>query len=338
MRTGEHVVITGGAGYIGSLICGELLRTGHLVTVVDNLLYGGDALLGYLNHPNFHFVKADVCEAGAIRLALRYDWPRPSALLHLAALAGYPACQAVGREVACRYNVDATQRVFDQADQLGISRFIFSSTYSVYANNPECTPVTEESPLESHSLYSETKINAETWLRQQSANSSTAVVIFRQATAYGLSPRVRFDLLVNQLVLEAFIQRELVIYQRSYSRSFVHIQDVVRGYLLSLEAPDELIRNQVYNLGSERGNYTKDEIVNLIMERLSGVIVRYKEYSFGGEHRDLIVSYGKIQKQLGFETLKTANEGVDELLNALRIRLIRNPYDRRYRNAETFVQ
>jgi nucleoside-diphosphate-sugar epimerase len=118
----------------------------------------------------------------------------------------------------------------------------------------------------------------------------------------------------------------------------VHIQDVVRGYLLSLEAPDELIRNQVYNLGSERGNYTKDEIVNLIMERLSGVIVRYKEYSFGGEHRDLIVSYGKIQKQLGFETLKTANEGVDELLNALRIRLIRNPYDRRYRNAETFVQ
>jgi nucleoside-diphosphate-sugar epimerase len=135
MRTGEHVVITGGAGYIGSLICGELLRTGHLVTVVDNLLYGRDALLGYLNHPNFHFVKADVCEAGAIRLALRYDWPRPSALLHLAALAGYPACQAVGREVACRYNVDATQRVFDQADQLGISRFIFSSTYSVYAKD-----------------------------------------------------------------------------------------------------------------------------------------------------------------------------------------------------------
>lgn len=338
MRTGEHVVITGGAGYIGSLLCSELLRAGYLVTVVDNLLYGGDALLAFLNHPNFHFVKADVCEAGAIRLALRHDWQRPSALIHLAALAGFPACQAVGKDVACRYNVDATQRVFDQADQLGIRRFIFSSTYSVYANNAECEPVTEESPLESHSLYSETKINAEDWLRQQSVDSSTGLLIFRQATTYGLSPRVRFDLLINQLVLEAFIQRELVIYQRGYSRSFMHVDDAVRGYVIALGAPDELIRNQVYNLGSERGNYTKDEIVNLIMERLSGVIVHYKEYIFGGEHRDLIVSFAKIQQKLGFETLKTANEGVDELLNALRTRLIRNPYDRRYRNADSFVQ
>ena len=338
MRTGEHVVITGGAGYIGSLVCGELLRTGHLVTVVDSLLYGGDALLAFLNHPNFHFVKTDVCEAGAVRLALRHDWPRPSALMHLAGLAGYPVCQAVGRDVACRYNVDATQRVFDQADQLGIRRFIFSSTYSVYANNPECAPVTEESPLESHSLYSETKIAAEDWLRQHSASSSTALLVFRLPTTYGISPRVRFDLLINQLVLEAFIQRELVIYQRNYSRSFLHVDDAVRGFVMALSAPDELVRGQVYNLGGEGGNYTKDEIVNLIMERLSGVIVHYKDYSFGGEHRDLVVSFARVQQQLGFETRKTAIEGVDELLNALRTRLIRNPYDRRYRNADTFVQ
>lgn len=338
MRSGEHVLVTGGAGYIGSLLAANLLREGCMVTVVDNLLYGGDALIPFLTHPNFHFVKSDVCEPGAIRLSLRKDWPRPSALIHLAALAGFPSCQAVGKDVACRYNIEATQRVFEQADQLGIGRFLFSSTYSVYANDPTCTAVTEESALEPHSLYSETKIGAESWLREQGANAATALLIFRQATSYGLSPRIRFDLLVNQFVLEAYIRRELLIYQRSYSRSFIHIEDAVRGYQLALQAPEEKVRNQVYNLGSDRGNYTKDEIVNLILEQLSGVVVRYKDISYGGEQRDLVVSYDKIERELGFEPQKSAKEGVEELVNALRTGLIRNPYDRRYRNAETFVQ
>ncbi len=338
MRSGEHVLLTGGAGYIGSMITADLLRDGCMVTVVDNLMYGGDALLSFLTHPNFHFVKADVCEPGAIRLSLRKDWPRPSAMIHLAALAGFPACQAVGKEVACRYNVEATQRAFEQADQLGIGRFVFSSTYSVYANDPSCTAVTEESALEPHSLYSETKIEAENWLRQQGESAQTALLIFRQATSYGLSPRIRFDLMINQFVLEAFIRRELLIYQRSYSRSFIHIEDAVRGYQLALRAPEEKVRNQVYNLGSDRGNYNKDEIVNLILEQLSGVVVRYKDISYGGEQRDLVVNFDKIERELGFAPQKSAKEGVEELVNALRTNLIRNPYDRRYRNAESFVQ
>ena len=338
MRSGEHVLLTGGAGYIGSMITADLLRDGCMVTVVDNLMYGGDALLSFLTHPNFHFVKADVCEPGAIRLSLRKDWPRPSAMIHLAALAGFPACQAVGKEVACRYNVEATQRAFEQADQLGIGRFLFSSTYSVYANDPSCTAVTEESALEPHSLYSETKIEAENWLRQQGESAQTALLIFRQATSYGLSPRIRFDLMINQFVLEAFIRRELLIYQRSYSRSFIHIEDAVRGYQLALRAPEEKVRNQVYNLGSDRGNYNKDEIVNLILEQLSGVVVRYKDISYGGEQRDLVVNFDKIERELGFAPQKSAKEGVEELVNALRTNLIRNPYDRRYRNAESFVQ
>lgn len=337
MRTGEHILVTGGAGYIGSLAVAELLRSGYLVTVVDNLLYGGDSLLGLIPHPDFHFVHSDICEPGAIRLALRRDWPKPSAIFHLAALAGFPACQAVGKEVACRYNIEGTQRVFEQADQLGVNRFVFASTYSVYANDPGCKPVAEDSPLEAHSLYSETKIAAEGWLRQQSQDSVTDCLIYRQSTAYGLSPRVRFDLLVNQFVLDAFIHRELTIYQRSYSRSFVHIQDVVRGYLLALNAPQEKIRGQVYNLGSDRGNYTKDQIVNLILEHFPEVVVRYKDLSFGGEQRDLIVSFDKIHHELGFEAAKLPTEGVEELVRALRTGLIRNPYDRRYHNAELVI-
>lgn len=337
MRTGEHVLVTGGAGYIGSLIATDLLRNGYLVTVVDNLLYGGDALLGLLLHPNFHFVKADIVEPGAVRLALRYDWPKPTAVIHLAALAGFPACQAVGREIACRYNIEGAQRVFDQVEQLGIDRYLFSSTYSVYANDAECHPVSEESPLEAHSLYSETKISAETWLRQNAAGASPATTIFRQATSYGLSPRVRFDLLVNQFVLEAFVHRELVIYQRSFARSFVHVQDVSNGYLAALRAPDEKVRNQVYNLGSERGNYTKDEIVTLVLQQFPEVIVRYKDMSFGGDLRDLTVSFDKIHRELDFTAQKTAKDGVEEVARALRIGLFRNPYDRRFHNAEILV-
>jgi nucleoside-diphosphate-sugar epimerase len=337
MRTGEHVLVTGGAGYIGSLLTAELLRGGYMVTVVDNLLYGGDSLLGFISHPDLHFVKADICEPGAIRLALRHDWPRPTAVFHLAALAGFLACQAVGNDVACRYNVEGTQRVFDQANQLGIDRFIFSSTYSVYANDPVGKPVTESSPLEAHSLYSENKVAAEEWLCQQGADATAALLIFRQATAYGLSPRIRFDLLVNQFVLDAFIQRELVIYQGHLARSFVHIQDVVSGYLLALNASMEKVRNQVYNLGNERGNYTKDGIVNLVLQRFPEVVVRYKDLTFGGDNRDLTVSFDKIHQLLGFEPKKTAHDGVEEVSTALRTGLIRNPYDRRYRNADILV-
>lgn len=334
MRTGEHVLVTGGAGYIGSLLTAELLRSGYLVTVVDRLLYGGESLLGNFPNPNFHFVKADVCEPGAVRLALKHDWPKPSAVIHLAALAGFPACQAVGKDIAYRYNVEGTQRVFEQTEQMGVERFVFASTYSVYANDPECRPVVEESPLEAHSLYSETKIAAESWLREQCRSASTAATILRQATAYGVSPRIRFDLLINQFVVEAFIHRELIIFQQSFARCFVHIQDAVKGYLAVLNAPDARVRSQVYNLGSERGNYSKDGIVNLVLRRFPDVVVRYKDLTFGGDQRDLTVSFEKIDRELGFEAQKSVDEGVDELAYALRSGLIRNPYDRRYRNAE----
>lgn len=337
MRAGEHILVTGGAGYTGSLMTAELLRSGYLVTVVDNLLYGGDALVPFLTHPNFHFSKADVCEPGVVRLAVLHDWPCPSAVLHLAALDGFHTCQSVGRELAYRYNVEVTQRVFEQAEQMGVERFVFASTYSVYANNPDCKPVTENSPVEPHSLYAETKIAAEDWLRQQGESASTGLAIFRQATAYGLSPRTRFDLLINQFILDAFIQRELVIYQRNFSRPFIHIQDAVRGYLSALTAPMEKIRNQVYNLGSDRGNYNKDGIVNLVLQRFPEVIVRYKDLNFGGDTRDLTISFEKIRCNLGFEVEKTVHDGVEELANALRSGIIRNPYDRRYRNTEILV-
>jgi len=337
MNTDQHILITGGAGYIGSCLTGALLRAGYRVTVVDDLLFGGESLLAYFANPNFHFVKADVWESRAVRTATHRDWPAPQAVVHLAAIAGFPACQAVGRQVAWRYNVESTQHVFEQAVDLGVERFVYISTYSNYGLSPDGQPVTEEAPLNPQSLYAETKIASERYLLGQ-ADASTAALIFRPAHMYGLSPRPRFDLIVNQFVLDAYLKRELMIYQRGYSRSFVHIQDTVRGIILGLQAPEEKIRGQVYNIGADDGNLTKDEVVTLVLKRLPETSVIYKDLTFGGDMRDIAVSFEKIRRELGFESRLTVDDGVREVLHALRFGLIRNPNDPRYRNARFIVQ
>ncbi len=332
-----HVLVTGGAGYIGSLLTGELLRHGYRVTVVDMLLFGGESLLGFIHHPDFHFIKADVTEPRAIREHARRDWPRPSAVVHLAGIVGFPACQAVGAQAAWRYNVEATKLVFEQANHLGVERFLFASTYSNYGLAPDGRPVSEESPLKPQSLYAETKIAAEKFLLN-SRDAGPAPLLLRLATLYGISPRTRFDLIVNQFVLEAFTRRELIIYQRGYSRSFVHVLDVVRAMLVGLAAPEEKVRGQVYNIGTPDGNYTKDEIVGLVLKRLPETMITYKDLTFGGDMRDITVSFEKIQRELGYKTTLTVDDGVREVVNALRTGLIRNPHDERYRNAQFIVQ
>jgi nucleoside-diphosphate-sugar epimerase len=335
--TDRHILITGGAGYIGSLLTSELLRLNYRVTVLDSLLFGGESLVSFLHHPNFHFVKADVTEPRAVRDTLKDGWQKPDAIVHLAAIVGFPACQAVGKQVSWKYNVEATKTVFGQAADLGVERFVFASTYSNYGLSPEGKPVTEESPLNPQSLYAETKIAAEEFLLEQK-DSSCAPLLFRFATLYGLSPRTRFDLIVNQFVLEAFTKRELIIYQRGYSRSFVHIRDVVRGVIMGLEAEQPKIRGQVFNLGTDDGNYSKDDIVRLVLKRMPETTVEYKNLTFGGDMRDIAVSFAKIKNVLGFDTTLDVDDGIRELLFALKTGIIQNPTDAHYRNAQFIVQ
>ncbi|MBC8336055.1 MAG: NAD(P)-dependent oxidoreductase [Anaerolineales bacterium] len=330
----NHIVITGGAGYIGSLLTSELLRLGYRVTVLDALLFGGESLVANLAHPEFRFVKADVTQPRALLDALR-DQPQADALVHLAGIVGFPACQAIGREAAWRYNVEAVESVYEQSAGLGVERFVFSSTYSNYGLAKDGAPVNETTPLNPKSLYAETKVAAEEFLLAQ---NDIAPLIFRFATLYGISPRTRFDLIVNQFVLEAFTKRELIIYQRGYSRSFIHVRDIIRGIILGLEAPLEKISGQVYNLGTNEGNLTKDEIVGLVLKRLPETIVTYKDLTFGGDMRDITVSFEKIKREFGFEATLTPDDGVREVLFALQSGLIKKPQDGRYRNARFIVQ
>jgi nucleoside-diphosphate-sugar epimerase len=212
---------------------------------------------------------------------------------------------------------------------------VFASTYSNYGLSENGQPVTEESTLNPQSLYAETKVAAEEYLMKQ---TSSVPVVFRLATLYGISPRTRFDLIINQFVLEAFTRRELIIYQRGYSRSFVHVRDTVRGLMLGLTSPVEKVRKQIFNLGSESGNYTKDEIVGLVIKRLPETVVEYKDLTFGGDMRDITVSFEKIRRELEFKAELTVDDGVRELVYALRSGLIRDPQDERYRNAQFIVQ
>jgi len=193
------VLITGGAGYIGSLLTGALLASGHEVTVVDSLMFGGESLLPYFSHPNFRFHKADVSVE-----ALDDHLAGVNTVFHLAAIVGFPACQQVGEAVAFRYNTEATQRAFEASERAGVGRFIFASTYSNYGISPDGEPVTEESPLHPQSLYARTKIAAEEWLLERGRTSRCAPVLPRFATLFGISPRTRFDLIVNQFTLGSF--------------------------------------------------------------------------------------------------------------------------------------
>ncbi len=330
-----HVLITGGAGYIGSMLTANLLFQGHQVTVVDKLIFGGDSLLGFMTHPAFKFHYADLTET---RLPELVDMSEVDAVVHLAAIVGFPACQAVGHDVAWRYNVEMTQEVFADAEAAGVKRIVFASTYSNYGLADEGEMVTEESPLRPQSLYAETKIASEQFLLEKAATSGCVPVLFRFATLFGISPRTRFDLIINQFVLEALTQRKLIIYQRGYARSFVHVYDVVRAVIMGLTADEKVVGGQVFNVGSETGNYSKDEIVQLVKKHVRGVEVQYKDLSFGGDMRDIRVSFEKIRSRLGYEPIVSVEQGIQEVRDAVETELVGNALSERHRNAHFIVQ
>ncbi|MBN1283877.1 MAG: NAD(P)-dependent oxidoreductase [Anaerolineae bacterium] len=329
-----HVLVTGGAGYIGSMLAGKLLRMGWRVTVLDDLLWGGESLLPYFADPNFRFAKVNVTEPDEARPYFK----DVDAVAHLAAIVGFPACQQVGEQVARLYNVEATRYMYDIADSVGARRFVFASTYSNYGIAKDGAPVDEMSPLNPQSLYAETKIESEQFLLEQGIDAPCAPVILRFATLFGVSPRTRFDLIVNQFVLEAMSKGELIIYQRGYHRSFIHVRDTVEGIALALQAERADVAGEIFNLGSEKGNRSKDEIVEIVSQVVPSVSVRYKDLSFGGDMRDIRVSFEKVRRVLGFEPAVTVEDGVREVYNVVRQGVIQDPWSPKYRNATFIVQ
>ncbi|HLK11859.1 MAG TPA: SDR family oxidoreductase [Candidatus Binatia bacterium] len=305
-----RILVTGGAGYVGSTLVPLLLREGHRVLVLDNLLYGGAGILPLFGIPGFDFVRGDVCDPATLKRALR----GADAIIHLAALVGYPACKR-DPDLAVKVNWEATRLL--TALREPEQRIIYASTGSNYGAvvGEVCT---EETPLRPLTLYGETKTKAE----QEVLRAGNAIA-FRFATAFGVSPRMRLDLLVNDFAYAAVRNRTLVIYEASFKRTFIHVRDMARAFLFALEHSDEMVDN-AYNVGAERNNYSKREIAHLIQRHVD-VYLHFADVGQDEDQRNYEVSYAKIER-LGFCCLTDVEEGVRELVAAATALDVSNPY------------
>lgn len=307
-----RVVVTGGAGYIGSTLVPMLLDGGHEVRVVDSFLYGEGWLDAVVGRTGFSLVRADIRDGTAVLRALE----GMDAAVHLAAIVGDPAC-ARWPQLAREVNLDASLGLAAAGRRVGVRRFIFASTCSNYGRMGDPLQyVTEEAPLKPLSLYAETKVRVEqTLLGGQGAPAETAVLRF--ATVFGVSPRMRFDLTVNEFTLELLTKRTLAVYGEQFWRPYIHVQDVARAVALVLEAPAAQVRAQVFNVGDTSQNYQKWQLVDLIRAALGdGVEVRYVHKA--EDPRDYRVSFSKIHRTLGFAISRTVPDGIREVVKAIR--------------------
>lgn len=317
-----RILVTGGAGYIGSILTRQLLRKRYAVTVFDNLQFGGESVIDLLSEKNFQLVNGDIRNKKEVAGVLK----NIECVIHLAALVGEPACK-INPKATEDINYKGAKIVCDLAKIAGIKRFIHISTCSNYGISDVNHPATEEAELHPTSLYAQTKIAAEKYVIRQ-ANNNFSACILRLATAYGISPRMRFDLLINEIVRDAYLKKKVVLYQPLAFRPFVHVSDIARAILTCLEASEIKIKGQVFNVGSS--NYQKQEVVKHIKkyipqckDEIVDATTDIKNYS---------VNFEKIKKALGFEAKINLNSGVKEILFALRLGIFKDLTDYRYTN------
>ncbi len=321
------VLITGGAGYFGSVLSQRLLSKGHQVRVVDRLMHGGEALLGLFPLSGFDFVFGDIRDKSVRKKAI----DGVDAVVHLAAIVGDPACASNPKE-AKEVNMDATKAMLDEARASGVNRFVFASTCSNYGkmSDPE-QYLTEESDLRPVSLYAESKVGMERYMLDELIDDSTILTVLRISTLYGLSPRMRFDLTVNEFTMELIVEKKLLVYGEQFWRPYVHVRDASRAVNLVLESNPEKVHGQVFNVGDTGENYTKGQLVSTIVQHLGGSL-EIKRVKKDEDPRDYRVDFQKIRDTLGFRITRTVSDGIAEVATAVRTGVIGDVRDRRYRN------
>jgi nucleoside-diphosphate-sugar epimerase len=321
----KRILVTGGAGYVGSIVVDELLGRGHRVRALDSLLHGSvPSLLLAWGHPEFEFVHADVRDEDACRAALE----GVVAVVHLAAIVGDPAC-ARDPELARGVNLDATKRLLDDAAAAGVERFVFASTCSNYGRLDGDSFATEEFPLAPVSLYAETKVGAEEAVLARAGNG-LATCCLRLATVYGTSPRMRFDLTVNEFTREVALDRDLLVYGEQFWRPYVHVRDAAQAILLALDAPAESVSGEVFNVGDTAENYRKLDLVEILKQRFPQARVEFVHRE--DDPRDYRVSFEKVKAGLAFQARWSVPAGMDEIVELLDSGLLDDPYAQSYSN------
>jgi nucleoside-diphosphate-sugar epimerase len=320
------ILVTGGAGYIGSTLVPLLLADGHRVRVLDSLLHGGESLLGVWSHPGFEFVRGDMRDRAKLQSAVAGI----EAVVHLAAVVGDPACSRQP-DLARAVNLQGSLALIEESQRAGVSRFLFASTCSNYGKMKDANQyVDEESELSPVSLYAETKVAVEKALLQSVCDGRWCPTPMRFATIFGVSTRMRFDLTVNEFTMEMLTKKHLKVYGEQFWRPYVHVRDAARAIELVLNSSTAKVAGGVFNVGATDQNFQKQQLVDMIRPYAPDADV---EFVYKAEDpRDYRVSFTRITDQLGFKITRTVAQGIEEVAHLVRSNVIGNFGDGRYRN------
>ncbi len=305
-----RVLVTGGAGYVGCAVVPELLEAGHHVVVLDSLRKGGLGLLSCAANPRFRFVHGDVRDERVVKEALS----GADVIVHMAAIVGFPAC-AKDPVLARTTNVDGTLNLIRQRSLQ--QSIVYPSSLSNYGTvvGQMCTEEMDPVPI---TLYGITKLESEKRLLE-----AGNAVVFRPATAFGVSPQMRLDLLFNEFVYRAIKERHLVVYQPYYVRAFIHVGDFARATRFAIERLDQM-RDQIYNLGSESLNLTKGELAERIRAKVEFAL-QISEDGEDPDKRNYRVDFSKLTNA-GFRVEMGVDEGIEELIRAFSLVDVPGPF------------
>lgn len=295
------ILITGGAGYIGSTLCGYLLNNNHQVTVLDTFMFSNDSLNSYMSNKNFSVYQEDVRNIETInKYASKND-----VIIPLACLVGAPLC-SLKEEESKQVNFQSIKKMVDvlSKDQY----VVYPTTNSGYGVGEKGKFCTEETPLKPISVYGKTKVQAEEYLANNFQNSTR----LRLATVFGCSPRMRLDLLVNDFVYRATKDKFIVLFESHFKRNYIHIRDVCRAIIMSIENQDKFA-GETFNLGLSNANLSKLELCNEIKKFIPKFEILESDIGQDIDKRDYIVSNEKIESK-GFVPAHSINDGVEELM------------------------
>ncbi|NGX34388.1 MAG: UDP-glucose 4-epimerase [Candidatus Anoxychlamydiales bacterium] len=298
----EKVLITGGAGYIGSVLTPILLDKNYQVTVLDNLMYNQTSLITHCSNPNFKFIKADVTDYSFMEKEL----PNHDIIIPLAAIVGAPACKSKPL-LAKSVNLDAINFIADNTNEN--QKILFPNTNSGYGIGEKNAFCDENSPLTPISLYGKHKVEAEKKLL-----STKRAISFRLATVFGLSPRMRLDLLVNDFTFRALHDKFIILFEEHFKRNYIHIKDVAKAFLFGIENFDKMT-GEAFNVGLSSANLSKRELAEKIKKYLSDFYVHSAKIGEDPDKRDYIVSNEKIER-LGWKPDYSLDDGIKEIISA----------------------
>ena len=295
------VLVTGGAGYLGSVIVERLLKMDYKVVVLDKLIFNQTSLLQYTSNPNFKFIYGDVRNESLLEKLCK----EADVIIPLAAIVGFPACSA-DPKLAKEVNFNQIVNIVKFTTGKG-KKILYPNTNSGYGIGEGQTECTEESPLNPISIYGQTKCEAENFLR-----TSTDAIVFRLATVFGVSPRMRTDLLVNDFTYKAITDKYIVVFEKSFKRNFIHIEDVANAFIFMLENYDEY-KGEVFNVGLSDANLSKQELLEKIQEHVKDFAISYNDFYEDPDKRNYIVSNEKIEAT-GWKPEWNLDRGIKQLI------------------------